>query len=126
MAKTYIEQLGEWVKKRTSTRRDKNLVAFLAVSENVRVAIKAGYAVKTIWINMVESKQIEFSYDTFLKYTHRFIRQPSDYSVSANKSVTKKSTIKSIENCNSVTKSIKPAAQAGFVYNPTPNKEELL
>ncbi|MDO9013673.1 MAG: TraK family protein, partial [Polynucleobacter sp.] len=49
MAKTYPEQLGEWVKRRESTQRDKNLVAFLAVRDDVKAAVEAGYSVKTVW-----------------------------------------------------------------------------
>ena len=48
MAKSYPEQLAEWVKRRESTKRDKNLVAFLAVRDDVKLAVDAGYAVKTI------------------------------------------------------------------------------
>lgn len=122
MAKTYPELLGEWVKQRESTRRDKNLVAFLAVRDDVKAAVEAGYAVKTVWANMHESKRIMFGYDTFLNYVNRLIRRPQvDQTVTTDSSSTpskvgKKTAAKA-----------KPAETApGFNYNPIPNKEDLL
>lgn len=122
MAKTYPELLGEWVKQRESTRRDKNLVAFLAVRDDVKAAVEAGYAVKTVWTNMHESKRIMFGYDTFLNYVNRLIRRPQvDQTVTTDSSITpskvgKKTAAKA-----------KPAETAtGFNYNPIPNKEDLL
>ena len=51
MAKTYTDELGEWVKKRKEKRPKQDLatVAFMAVLEDVKAAIEAGYAQKTIW-----------------------------------------------------------------------------
>jgi hypothetical protein len=132
MAKSYPEQLGEWIKQRESTQRDKNLVAFLAVRDDVKLAVGAGYAVKTVWANMAESKRIEFGYDTFLNYVNRLIRRPqvdpavtltapespatADSSSPKPKAGAKKSAVKITQ----------PETAAGFTFNPVPNKEELL
>lgn len=127
MAKSYPEQLGEWVKKRQSTKRDKNLVAFLAVKNDVRAALDAGYAVKTIWANMLDTKRIEFGYDTFLNHVNRLIRRPQA-------ARTTRTETKSTATANNDTKSktskkqkttTPPSSQAGFVFNPKPNKEDL-
>ena len=125
MAKSYPEQLGEWVKKRQSTKRDKNLVAFLAVKNDVQAALDAGYAVKTIWANMLDTQRIEFGYDTFLNHVNRLIRRPqaarpteTETTATAN-SDTKSKTSKTQKTTTP------PFSQAGFVFNPKPNKEDL-
>ena len=119
MAKTYPEQLVEWIKQRESTRRDKNLVAFLAVRQDVKAAVEAGYAVKTVWANLYETKRITFGYDTFLNYVNRLIRRPQ-----VDQTTTARATVK--PDKKAVTKAKPAEAAAGFSYNPVPNKEELL
>lgn len=125
MANSYPEQLGEWVKKRQSTKRDKNLVAFLAVKNDVQAALDAGYAVKTIWANMVDTQRIEFGYDTFLNHVNRLIRRPqaarsteTETTATAN-NATKSKTSKTQKTTTP------PSSQAGFVFNPKLNKEDL-
>ena len=122
MAKTYPELLGEWVKQRESTRRDKNLVAFLAVRDDVKAAVEAGYAVKTVWTNMHESKRIMFGYDTFLNYVNRLIRRPQ-----VDQTATTGSSSTLTKAGRKTAAQVKPAeAAASFSFNPVPNKEELL
>lgn len=74
MAKSYPDELAEWVRKRESGGRDKNLVAFHAVKGDVMLAIAAGFAVKTIWANMKETGRVAFGYETFLGYVHRLLK----------------------------------------------------
>jgi len=132
MAKSYPEQLGEWIKQRESTQRDKNLVAFLAVRDDVKLAVEAGYAVKTVWANMTESKRIEFGYDTFLNYVNRLIRRPQVDQAATLTAAESPATPDSIRTKpkagakKSAAKTTKPEAPAGFTFNPVPNKEELL
>ena len=64
MSKSYPELLGEWVKRRESSKREKNVVAFLAVRDDVKAALDAGFAVKTIWANMHEQQRVAFGYDS--------------------------------------------------------------
>lgn len=102
MKKTYPEQLGEWIKQKKSTQRNKNLVEFLAVSNDVKSAIESGFSVKTIWNNLYESKRIEFGYNTFLSYVNRTLRN-----VQKNKQM-------------------QPNHRPEFTFNPTPNREDLI
>ncbi|WP_109246555.1 TraK family protein, partial [Massilia glaciei] len=74
MATRYSDELAAWIKQRKSTRREKNLVAFLAVRDDVKQAIEEGYAITTIWENLHEGKRIAFCYNTFLTYINRHIR----------------------------------------------------
>lgn len=79
MAKSYNEQLTEWVRQRTqSARHDRNRVAFLAVKEDVREALDQGWPVKTIWAHMIEQQRIGFGYDTFLVYVKRYVRPAAE------------------------------------------------
>ena len=72
MTKNYTETLSEWVKKREPprTKRDIQKIAFLAVRADVKAAIEAGYALKTIWEHMTETGKITYRYATFLKYAN--------------------------------------------------------
>lgn len=127
MAKTYSEQLGEWVKKKESTQRDKNLVAFLAVRDDVKMAVEAGFAVKTIWANMHELKRIEFGYDTFLNYVNRLIRR--DQKNKSTSSTKEKLTDNTCSNDSAATVDSNIPTEnmlPEFTFNPVPNREELI
>jgi hypothetical protein len=130
MAKTYPDQLGLWVKLRKSTRRDKNLVAFLAVRDDVKAALDTGYSVKTVWTNMYECQRIEFSYDTFLNQVNRLIRRPQ-----ASKAAMLATPTATIDDSNPTSKAaakkpaaqtMKPEAATGFTFNSAPKKEDLI
>ncbi|WP_373991704.1 TraK family protein [Duganella sp. BuS-21] len=117
MGKNYPDQLGDWISRRATTTRDRNLVAFLAVRDDVCAALAAGYNVKTIWSNLHESKRITVSYSAFRRYVKKFATQapvavPASPSSSPAPSAPRPSS--------------KPDKPSGFVFNPTPNKEELL
>jgi hypothetical protein len=134
MAKSYPDQLAEWVKRRESTKRDKNLVAFLAVRGDIQLAIEAGYAVKTIWSNMYEAKRVNFGYDTFLNYVNRHIRakmlkpihaSPVD-TVPAEHKAPKKAVVGT-----TVTEKLEPQVKApevtpGFTFNSQPDAKDLI
>lgn len=133
MAKSYPEQLAEWVKRRESTKRDKNLVAFLAVRDDIKLAVDAGYAVKTIWANMHEEKRVAFGYDTFLNYVNRYIRLKS--SRPADSMPAKTDPQPAIERGRQdqkiAPKSPAPKVKApdrttGFSFNPEPNVKDLI
>lgn len=125
MANSYPEQLGEWVKKRQSTKRDKNLVAFLAVKNDVQAALDAGYAVKTIWANMVDTQRIEFGYDTFLNHVNRLIRRPQAARTTETESTATANNATKSKTSKTQKTTTLPSSQAGFVFNPKLNKEDL-
>ncbi|MDD1625139.1 MAG: TraK family protein [Methylococcaceae bacterium] len=127
MSKRYSEELGEWIKQKPSRKWYKNLAAFLAVKTSVQEALSAGYAAKTIWAHMVETKRIEFGYDTFLKYTNKLIRSPQTSSVNYESIPAPKDKKVMHQPMNQKTekKAAQPPQKSGFVFNPEPNKEEL-
>lgn len=130
MAKTYPEQLAEWVKNRKSSRQDKNLAAFLAVKTDVVDALSAGYAAKTIWANLKESKRIDFGYDSFLNLVKRYggvslkknAGEPHK-KISSVISSTPDSSAKPLKN---TAPELVQKKSSGFRYNPTPNIEDLI
>ncbi|MGK5078774.1 TraK family protein [Janthinobacterium sp. HLX7-2] len=126
MEKPYAEQLSDWLKRNHPARRDQYQVAFLAVSDDVRAALAAGFAMNTIWRHLHASGRIPFGYDTFLKHVHRMQKSSSPAqelpelhrpaSRTASAAVQRPDTI-----------APRPApAPAGFHFNPIPNKKELL
>lgn len=128
MAKSYPEQLGDWVKRRESTQRDKNLVAFLAVRDDVKAAVDAGYAVKTIWSNMSEAGRVNFGYDTFLNYTNRLIRRqktPPPAAPDTTPALTESTRSKPSTKKTAPPKVVKPEV-TGFTFNSAPKKEDFL
>lgn len=135
MAKSYPDQLAEWVKRRESnTKRDKNLVAFLAVRGDIQLAIEAGYAVKTIWANMHDENRVAFGYDTFLNYVNRHIRAKAIKAAApvATKTPTtleqptKKGGNTTTTPASSEPKVKVPEATPGFIFNSQPDAKELI
>ncbi len=117
-AKSYPEQLADWVNQPTRKLRDRHLVTFMAVRKDVEAALQAGFAAKTIWANMQEAGRVDFCYETFLKHVKRCINTP------LGKQAAHTTKAKSKTAAGPV---IVPApAIQGFVFNPVPNKEELL
>jgi hypothetical protein len=115
MGHRYSEQIAEWVKQKQSRKRDKNLVAYLAVKTDVQEAMADGYAAKTIWAHLVETKRIAFGYDTFLNYTKRQLR-----------SQTKEEVSKTEKSHPEHKPTLETRRQPGFSFNSVPNKEDLL
>ena len=76
MARNYAEELDTWVSQREVTGREKNLVAFHAVRDDIQTALAAGFAVKTIWAHMRAKGRISYGYNTFRFHVNRFIRKP--------------------------------------------------
>lgn len=76
MARNYAEELDTWVTQREVTGREKNLVTFHAVRDDIQTALEAGFAAKTIWAHMRTQGRISYGYNTFRFYVNRFIRKP--------------------------------------------------
>lgn len=130
MAKSYPKQLGDWVKQRASTRRDLNLVAFMAVREDVKVAVEAGFAVKTVWTNMRETGRINFGYDTFLNYVNKLVHRSDVDKPSVGVKLTpgepNGNRQEKLEPARIPQTAAKPAPVTGFTFNPAAKKEDLI
>ena len=138
MAKSYNEELAEWVRQRTqSARHEKNRVAFLSVKEDVREALEQGWPVKTIWAHMVEQKRIGFSYDAFLVYVKRHVRSTPEPAVARRTQRPRAPPVTpagwpplgSIESrAPQAPVHAQPVQDqlSGFTFNAAPNREELI
>lgn len=134
MAKSYSEELGEWVRQRQSvSRQHRNLVAFLALKPDVAQALDDGWPVKTVWTHLREKKCLEFSYDTFLAYVRRHLRgQTGKRTPSPQlRPVPPRQVFPPArERAGRAVNTDRPAAPSphalpGFTFNPIPNIEEL-
>jgi hypothetical protein len=138
MAKSYTEQLTEWVRQRSqSARHDRNRVAFLAVKDDVREALEQGWPVKTIWAHMVEQNRIGFGYDTFLVYVKRHVRPSAEPAVARRTRGPDAPSLApagvqppdSTEGQTQREPVQTPPVQdqlPGFTFNAAPNREELI
>lgn len=130
MTNRYTEQLAERMRAKKLSARGLNAVAFLTVKDDVKAALDAGYVLKDIWADMRECERIHFSYDTFLRLVKRFIdlvpdRTPSSSSRQKNTAPAKKAASGlPVKYSNQPSSPISTPKE--FVYNPVPNKDELL
>ena len=129
MGKNFSEELGEWLSRRNRTQRDRNLVAFLAVLDDVKEGLKTGYSAKAVWAYLLESKRIGFGYDTFLNYANRFIdKKQRDQVATKNQTASKPLAPNIAPNRTAPTaaKAIRSEAPAKFVFNPVPPDDKEL
>ena len=133
MAKTYPEELAEWVKGREAKRprQDKHVVAFLAVRSDVQAALDAGYAMKTIWEHMREKGRLQYRYETFTQHVKRYIKAAAAASASMSP-IPPPSEAKGMKPdpapppppASAPKKN--PPKIGGFTFDATPKKEDLL
>ena len=131
MAEDFSNQLAQWVQHRGLQRSGKNLVAFMAVRDDVKLAIDAGYAVKTVWANLRETGRIDLGYKTFLNYVRRCLGPSPDPAAASLVRPTVAAVAAAAppsreSNPVKTPTRVMPLAMPGFVYDPVPNKEELL
>lgn len=128
---TYTQELAEWVTRGETSRprQDKNVVAFLAVKSDIQAAISAGYSLMTIWAHLHAKGTIAYRYETFLKHVRRHLKAPSP---GVNRQAGMEAMNPAEPQAPSKTEPRatphppKPGPAAGFIFNPIPNKEELL
>lgn len=130
---TFLDELAKWVTEThqaTKPRRQETLAAFLAVREDVKEAIAAGYALKTIWGHMRETGRVSFRYETFLRHVRRHITNALPERPKLPAPV--KSAVQARGSDESKSKGTPEPKKSGvppvgrFNFDPTPNKEELL
>ena len=110
----FLDELAEWVAS-AQQRRKESLVAFLAVRGDIEEAMRAGYALKTVWAHLRESGRIACRYETFCAHVRRYIKLQRPGQRIAPPGV----KLKRSDMAPS-----KPLGQ--FTFDPNPRKEELL
>lgn len=76
MGKDYLTDLREWVKQKkglNGNNANSARVVFLAIREDVKNAIDAGYSLTTIWEHMHETGRVTTTYETFRRHVRRYI-----------------------------------------------------
>ncbi len=66
-----IDQLENWINRNQGGRRsrgERNRAMFMAIRNDVKNVLEAGYAVKTVWAYLRDTNGLPFGYETFLKY----------------------------------------------------------
>ena len=117
-ATSYPKQLAQWVNQPASKLRDRHLATFMAARNDVEAALDAGFTAKTIWANMHETGRVNFSYETFLRHVKRcFGTAPARQTVPI---------IKTKDRTVAEPMIVAAPVMPGFIFNPVPNKEELL
>lgn len=125
MAKSFLDELAEWVSKRKAKkpRQDKHVVAFLAVKSDVKAALDAGYSMKTIWEYMRETGRLEYRYETFTQHVKRYIKAPQAQPAPGGQKAGEKG---SSTTPPATQEKSRPPQIGGFTFDATPKKEDLL
>ena len=89
MKKGFLDDLSEWLDSHPEIRQGLGngvKIAFLAVKDDVKTALDAGYPMTAVWKYMRDTGKLTCNYKTFSTYTHRYIRQPADEGKAADSS----------------------------------------
>ncbi len=111
MKKTLSKRIAARSTKRTQGSRARDLVAFLALHNEVKEAIEDGWSLVAIWEHLREEKKISHSYTSFLRYVKRlYVVAPA----------------KREKQGAGKLPAVATSTSGGFKYNPNPKKEELI
>ncbi|EPI9345916.1 TraK family protein [Escherichia coli] len=76
MGNDYLADLQKWVAEKkglNGSSANTARVVFLAIRDDVKKAIDAGYALTTIWEHMHDTGRVTTSYETFRRHVKRYI-----------------------------------------------------
>jgi len=127
------QELAAWVAQKQKIAKPKRrecVAIFLAVREDVKAAIAAGYALKTIWEHMRETGRVSFRYETFLRYVRRHItnapperpKQPGTVKPTAQD----RGADEVMLTVSSEPKKVKLSQTRSFSFDPSPKREDLI
>jgi predicted Ser/Thr protein kinase len=125
MGSNYVDDLEAWVKAKGSKKPDANVAAFLAVRDLVKARLDDGYSATIIHAFLRDSQQIDFCYDTFLKYVHRYVKPSRKRQVAKGRTARMDGQTPSADSASTVKRDTSSGIQ-GFTFNSTPNREELI
>jgi hypothetical protein len=102
----------------------KNRVVFLALREDIKDAMKDGWALKQIYRTLHSQKNIAFSYQTFVNYANELILKPKQSLVISSQETSNKTPEQTAHTNEPITK--KSHELPGFTFNPIAKKEDLI
>lgn len=126
----FADELAAWVKKKPAKqpRQDRHVIAFLAVKEDVKSALDAGYSMKTIWEYMQETGRIATRYETFTLHVKRYIKNAPapvrQAPAAAEPAPQAKGKPKS--KAKQTAKKAAAPSPSGFSFNASPNADDLI
>lgn len=129
MTKCYTEELSDWMRQQQqpAARTRTGLVDFLAVRQDVRAAIEAGYSLKLIWQHLHSTDRIRYRYETFLRHVHQHLDPgPAAAPTGAGKTASKSSAAKPTLSAGEDRKPSVGNGIRGFSFNSTPKQEDLI
>lgn len=124
MAKSLSERIAHRVSTRKPSRSGMNRASFLAVRDDVKMALDDGWPLKVIWDTLRDEGKIEFGYDAFISYVKRLIRNAESAPSDKVKTGKPALNIKAKSEAPQEPKKEAPTI-GGFNFNPTPKKEDL-
>ena len=113
MAKTLAERIAERINQQPHARKASGKVAFLALKDEIALAVQSGWPVKEIWQTLHDEGRVAVGYHAFNLYVNKYIRDP----VAATTHATAPSP---------TAKEPTPATPAGFRINASPKKEDIV
>lgn len=130
----FADELAAWVKKKPTKqpRQDRHVIAFLAVKEDVKSALDAGYSMKTIWEYMQETGRIATRYETFTLHVKRYIKnapapvRQAPPPAAAEPTPQTKGKGKPKSEAKQTAKKAAAPSPSGFSFNPSPNADDLI
>ena len=132
LAKSLSQRIAERAKAKVASKKGKNRASFLAVRDEVRLSIEDGWTIKEIWECLSAEGKVQFGYDAFIGYVNRLILHPVSLPPAlptlpgqAPRASTRATPPPPLAGATSPA-SQPSVAMAGFNFNPTPDKEDLM
>jgi Family of unknown function (DUF5338) len=104
----------------------KNRVVFLALREDIKEAMKDGWALKQIYRTLHTQKNITFSYQTFVNYANELILKPKQSLVIIKQDSICKSPEQEQTAHTTEEKTKKSHELPSFTFNPIAKREDLI
>ncbi|MFA5922416.1 MAG: TraK family protein [Methylococcaceae bacterium] len=127
MSKKLTELIAEEETKRKQKGTGvKNRAVFLVLREDIKEAMKDGWALKQIYRTLHTQKKITFSYQTFVNYANDLILKPKQSQVIVKPEANAKTVglEQTVPTTEPITK--KSYELPGFTFDPIAKKEDLI
>jgi hypothetical protein len=127
MSKRLTELIAEEETKRKQKGTGvKNRAVFLVLREDIKEAMKDGWALKQIYRTLHTQKKITFSYQTFVNYANDLILKPKPSLAIINQEANGKTPgqEQTAQPTEPITK--KSYEPPGFTFDPIAKKEDLI
>jgi hypothetical protein len=114
------ERIAQRVQSTKTNRARNNLLAFLALRDDIKQALNDSYTKKEIWETLRDEQKIAFGYTSFTRYVNRLIlcNNKQEIHTKEESESVKKQTAKPDEQQNVTPKEKKEDVITNFVFKP--------